>query len=111
MLVKTHLIVKDQWDEFDVRWVRRLKDVTPKLDKLGYPTFIVFSNYGRVEIPTFDIKYVENQAKKFACPKGRGSFTTDKSYIYIKTEDDDVLLGVVTKNHFRKYAPMYDEIP
>lgn len=111
MLVKTHLIVKDQWDDFEVNWIQRLKDTNPKLNENGLPTFIIISNSGRLEMSTIDINSVEKQAKKFAYPRGRGSLTIDKSYIYIKEEKEEVLLGVVTKNHHRKYAPMYDDIP
>ena len=112
MLVKTHLIVTDQWDDYQISWVKFLRQITnPKLDGRGYPTFVIISNQGRIEIKTFDMNYLTNSAKKFTFPRGRGAFTQDKGYIYIKTVDDsEVLLGVVTHNHIRKYAPMFDEV-
>lgn len=110
MLVKTHLIVKDQWDEYDIRWVKRIIDVNPILDKYGYPTFAIVSNQGRVELKTFDMAYLTNYAKGWTLPKGRGARTTDKGFIYIKEAQGEVLMAVVEHNHIRKYAPMYDEL-
>lgn len=107
---KTHLIVIDQYDEYEVKWVHRLVDTNPKLDERGYPTFAILSNKGRMELKTFDMNYLEKQAKKFTYPRGRGALTTDKGYIYIKEENEEVLVAVVTHRHIRKYAPMFDEI-
>lgn len=59
---------------------------------------------------TIDLLEVERQAKKFTYPRGRGSVTTDKGFIYVKEDDGEKLLGVVVHNHIRKYAPMYDEL-
>lgn len=112
MLVKTHLIVTDQWDDYEVRWIKKLSSIeNPKLDESGYPIFAILSNKGRMEIKTFDMNYLETSAKKFTLPRGRGSLTQDKGYIYIKTVDgDEILLAVVTHSHYRKYAPMFDDI-
>ena len=43
MLVKTHLIVVDQYDEYKVRWTKRLIETKPKLNENGLPVFIVAS--------------------------------------------------------------------
>lgn len=110
MLVKTHLIVTDQYDEYEVNWVKRLVDSKPKLDEHGFPTFSVVTNKGRIDIKTFDINYLEKRAKAYTFPKGRGAVTSDKGYIYIKEEEGEVLLAVVSHTHIRKYAPMYDDI-
>ena len=110
MLVKTHLIVTDQWDEYSIKWVKRLIDTRPKLDEYGYPTFIIIAGSGRTEMKTFNIFDVEKQAKRSTAPRGRGSFTSDQGYIYIKEEKGETLIGVVTHNHIRKYSPMYDEL-
>lgn len=60
---------------------------------------------------TIDLSEVERQAKKFTYPRGRGSVTTDKGFIYVKEDGGgEKLLGVVVHNHIRKYAPMYDEV-
>ena len=110
MKVKTHLIVTDQWDEYSVKWIKRLVDVNPKLDSYGYPTFYLVSNNGRVEVKTFDMAYLVRYAKNFTRPKGRGSCSTDKGLILILEEQGETLMATVEHNHFRKYAPMYDEL-
>ena len=110
MLMKTHLIVKSQEDEFDVKYVEYLRNLKPifENDKL---VFVVISNKGRTEINTLDINRVVEMTKKYTMPRGRGGLTTDRGYIYVKTEDrGEVLLAVVTHNHIRHYAPMYDEV-
>lgn len=111
MLVKTHLIVTDQWDDYEVKWVNSLSKISnPILDDKGYPTFAIISNKGRMEIKTFDMAYLEQSAKRHTFPRGRGSVTQDKGYIYIKTKEGEVLLGIVIHSHYRKYAPMFDDI-
>ena len=111
MRVKTHLIVTDQYDEYEVKWHKRLLDSNPKLTN-GMPTFILIRHSGgRMELNTINLLYLEKMAKKFTFPKGRGSVTTDKTDIYIKEVDDnEKLMATVTHNHIRKYAPMYDEL-
>lgn len=110
MLVKTHLIVTDQYEDYTVKWCGRLIDTNPVL-KNGMPTFVIITNSGRMEMNTIDLLEVERQAKKFTYPRGRGSVTTDKGYIYVITQGgEEKLLGVVIHNHIRKYAPMYDEV-
>lgn len=109
MLVKTHLIVTDQYEDYRIDWYNRLIDCNPKF-KNGLPIFIVISSTGRREMNTFNIKDIEKVALKSTYPRGRGSVTTDKARIYIKEDDDnEKLLGIVTHNHIRKYAPMYDD--
>ena len=50
-------------------------------------------------------------AKKITCPRGRAAVTTDKAYIYIQEVDNhETLVGVVTHNHVKKYAPMFDPV-
>lgn len=111
MLVKTHLITTDQYDEFDVRWVKKLSSQKPLFDNNGNLQFAVLSNKGRLEVHTFDLAYLESQAKKFTWPRGRKAITTDKARIYLKTEDgDEVLMAIITHDHIRKYSPMYDEL-
>lgn len=111
MRVKTHLIVTDQYDEYEVKWHKRLLDSKPELTN-GMPTFILIRHSGgRTELNTIDILYLEKTAKKFTFPRGRGSVTTDKTDIYIKeVNGNEKLMATVTHNHIRKYAPMYDEI-
>ena len=111
MRVKTHLIVTNQYEEYSVKWHRRLLDSNPKLIN-GVPLFILIRHSGgRMELNTIDLPYLEKAAKQFTFPRGRGSVTTDKTDIYIKEVDgNEKLMATVTHNHIRKYAPMYDEI-
>ena len=110
MKVKTHLIVTDQYDEYAVKWSGRLIDCKPKF-KNNLPIFVVISKQGRVELNTLNMREVERTAKRLAWPKGRGSVTTDRVHIYIKEENGgEKLMGMVEKNHIRKYAPMFDEV-
>lgn len=110
MLVKTHLIVKDQYDEYQVKWIKRLSEQKPKFDEHGNLQFAILSGKGRLEVKTFDLAYLEKVAKKYTYPRGRSALTTDKSDIYLKTEDGEVLLATVVHDHIRKYSPMYDEL-
>lgn len=110
MLVKTHLIVTDQYDNYTVKWTGRLMEADIEF-KNNLPVFVIISNNGRIEMNTLDIGSVEKQAKKFTCPKGRGALTTDKGFIYVKERGGkEKLLGCVVHNHIRKYAPMFDEV-
>lgn len=57
------------------------------------------------------MKRIENCAKRLTRPKGRSAITTDTARIYIKEEDDkETLLGVLTHNHVKTYAQMYDKV-
>lgn len=109
MKVKTHLIITDQWDDFIVKWHKRIVDLKPKIDSYGYPTFIIVAGGVRTEMKTFNIFDVEHKAKQQTYPRGRGSLTSDTGYIYLVCEEDEVLLGTIIHNHVRKYSPMYDE--
>lgn len=108
-MIKTHLIVKEQYDEYTIKWCGRLIDAKPEF-KNGLPVFVIIANNGRMELNTLDLSEVERQAKKFTHPRGRGSLTTDKGFIYVKEHGGEKLIGVVVHNHIRKYAPMYDEL-
>lgn len=110
MKVKTHLIIKEHWNEYNVKWVGRIKDSKPILDEKGYPTFVIVSTNGRIEAKTLDIRYLIEVAKRNTYPRGRAAQTVDKGYIYIKEKGNEKLLGIVTHMHIRKYAPMYDEV-
>ena len=110
MRVKTHLIVTDQWDEYGVKWYGKIADSNP-LFKNNLPIFVIITKQGRVELNTLNLKEVEKVAKRMAFPRGRGSITTDKAYIYIKEENGgEKIMGVVERCHVRKYAPMFDEV-
>lgn len=110
MKVKTHLITKDQYDEYTVKWHGRLIDTKPEL-KNGMPVWVLQRTSGRMEINSIDLKYIETMAKKFTRPRGRGSLTSDRTLIYIKELDGkEKHVATVIHNHIRKYAPMYDEL-
>lgn len=108
-LVKTHLIVKDVHDEYDVKWIGKIIDTKPVL-KNGMPVFVLISSDSRVELNTIDLKQIEECGKRIAHPRGRKAVTTDKTRIYIKeTTGEETCIGVITRNHVKTYAPMYDK--
>ena len=111
MRVKTHLIVTDQYEEYSVKWHRRLLDSNPKLIN-GVPLFILIRHSGgRMELNTIDINYLERCAKKLTSPKGRGAISVDKAYVYIKeVGGNEKLLGILTHKRVKTFAPMYDKV-
>lgn len=109
MKVKTHLIIKEHWNEYNVKWFGNLKDAKPILDEKGWLTFVIVSSNGRFELKTLDMKYLTETAKKVTYPHGRAAQTEDKGYVYVKEINGEKLIGVVSHKHIRKYAPMYDE--
>lgn len=107
--LKTHLIVSDVHDEYIVKWCGKIIDTKP-LIKNGLPVFVIVSSEDRLELNTIDIKYIEQCAKKACHPRGRASFTSDTSYIYIVEEDGkETLMGKVIDNHIKQYQQMYDK--
>lgn len=58
MLVKTHLIVTSQHEEYIVKWHDSLANSNP-LFKNNMPIFILISGKGRMELNTLDIPYLE----------------------------------------------------
>ena len=108
--VKTHLIVTDIHEEYNINWCGRIIDSNPVL-KNGMPIFVVAGSNGRMELNTIDMKLIEKWGKKMTYPRGRKAVTTDKSYIYIKeVNGNEKLVCVVTHNHIKKYASMYDRV-
>ena len=108
--IKTHLIVTDVHDEFNIKWCGKIVDTNPVL-RNGLPIFILISSESRDELNTINIKHIENCAKRLTCPKGRSAVSTDKTYIYIKeVSGKDTLIGVVTHNRIKSFAPMYDSV-
>lgn len=110
MKVKTHLITIEQHDNYYIKWLKSLGSCKPLLSKSGLPTFIITSNKGRLEIETLNMIYLESVMKKHTQPKGKEALTSDTGYIYIKEKDKEVLVGILTHDHVREYAPMFDEI-
>lgn len=110
VMVKTHLIVTDIHEEYHMNWCGKLINARPKL-KNGKPIFIIISKSGRIELNTFDIKQIEKTAKLLTNPKGRQSITTDTARIFLKEENgNQKLMGILTHNHIKDYAPMYDKV-
>lgn len=110
VLVKTHLVVTDVHEEYDINWCGKILDVKPKI-KNNMPVFVVVSSRGRMEVNTTDMQRVERCAKLLTAPRGRQAVTTDTARIFIVEENEnEALMGVLTHNHVKSYAPMFDKI-
>lgn len=110
VMMKTHLIVTEQSDEYDIKTHKRIIDTCPKFynDKF---LFIIITGEKRLEIKSLNINDAINLAKKVTMPRGRTAVTTDKARIYIDCADGgEVLLTTVTHNHIKKFAPMFDPV-
>lgn len=110
VMVKTHLIIKDIQDEYKIKWCGSIIDSNPIFvnDK---PVFAIVGSNHRIELNTSNMKEIEKFAKRITKPKGRKAFTSDRSLIYIKEADGgQKLVGIVTHNRYKTFAPMYDPI-
>lgn len=108
--VKTHLIITDIHEEYKVKWVEKLIETNPKLVN-GLPVFVIVGGVGRTELNTIDIKEIERVGKLMTRPRGREGVTTDKAYVYIKEKGDkETLVCIITHNHVKTFAPMYDKV-
>ena len=59
MLVKTHLIITDQYDDYEVKYVAKLIDLTPSLTSRNSMSFVIVSRNSRYEVNTNDFKFLE----------------------------------------------------
>lgn len=110
VMIKSHLIVTSVQDEFSIKWCGRIIDTKPII-KNNKPIFVIIGSEGRAELNTINMKQIEDCAKRLTKPQGRASITTDQSFIYIKeTDGKETCIGIVTHNHIKKYAPMYDQV-
>ena len=110
VLIKSHLIITDIHNEYDIKWTGKIKDAKPKL-KNGKPIFVVAGGGGRMELNTTDMARIEKCAKLVTRPKGRQAVTTDMAKIFIVEENDnEMLLGVLVHNHVKTFAPMFDAV-
>ena len=110
VMLKTHLIITDIHNEYHIKWCGKIKDTKPKF-KNGKPIFMVVSSGGRMEVNSTNMEEVEKCAKLLTRPKGRAAVTTDTARIYIVEENDnEKLLGVLTHDYVKTYAPMYDAV-
>ena len=108
VMLKTHLIVTDVHEEYDINWCGSIVNSKPVF-KNNKPIFIIIGSKGRMELNTTDMKRIENCAKLLTNPKGRQAVTSDTALIYIKEENNQQkLIGKVTHNHVKEYRQMYD---
>ena len=108
--IKAHLIVTDIHEEYFVNWCGKLFDAKPVL-KNEKPVFVIISSEKRIELNTSNITEVERAAKAITTPHGRAARTTDKAYVYLKeVGDKERLVCIVTHDHVKKYAPMFDKV-
>mgnify|MGYP003328116892 CR=1 FL=1 len=110
VLVKTHLLVTDIQNEYDMNWCGKIKDADPVL-KNGKPIFIITSSKGRIELNTIDMKYIEERMRANTEPKGRSAITSDQVRVYILNKDGTTtLMGVMTHKRIKHFAPMFDPV-
>ena len=110
VLIKTHLIVTDVHDEYHIRWIGKILDTKPQF-KNGRPIFVIVGGDGRMEVNTTDMARVEKCAKMCTKPRGRSAITTDTARIFIKEIDgNEKLVGILTHNHVKTFAPMHDKV-
>lgn len=106
--LKTHLVIKDIHEEYSIRWTGKILDCKPKF-KNDKPIFAIVGGKCRIELNTTDMKLIEKTAKLCTRPRGREAVTTDTARIYIIEEDDNQkLMGTLTHNHIKTFAPMHD---
>lgn len=109
-MVKTHLIITDIHEEYSIEWCGRIIDTKPLL-RDGLPVFVLVSSVSRVELNTANMQRLEDCAKHITNPRGRSAITTDRTRIYIReVNNKETLIGVVTHNRVKSYAPMFDKI-
>ena len=102
--------MRDVHDEYGIRWIGKILDTKPKF-KNGKPIFVVISSGGRMELNTTDMIRIEKCAKMLTRPRGRSAVTTDTARIYIVEEDEsEKLMGILTHDHIKQYAQMYDRV-
>lgn len=108
--IKTHLVVQSIHEEYHLRWVGKIRDTKPKF-KNGKPIFAIVGGGGRIELNTTDMSRIEKTAKLCTRPRGRSAVTTDSARIYIIEENDnEKLLGILTHDHVKEFAPMMDTV-
>lgn len=108
--IKTHLIITDIHDNYEIKWIGKILDTKPKI-KNGKPVFIVVSSGGRVELNTADMTRIEKCAKRLTRPKGHSAITSDSARIFIQEVDgNEKLMGVLIHHHIKNFAPMYDKV-
>lgn len=108
--VKTHLIITNIHEEYNIKWLGRIIDTNPLFCN-NMPIFVIIGSEERIELNTANMKEVEECAKRLTHPHGRGAVSTDTSSIYIKEEDYSLTcIGKVVHKTIKEYAPMYDKV-
>lgn len=110
VLVKTHLIVTEVHDEYEMDWCGKLADTNPLFvdDK---PMFVIIGSKSRMELNTIDMRVLEDNAKRMTYPKGRQAITKDVARIYIKeVNGHEHLIGRLIHRHIKCFAPMFDKV-
>ena len=110
-LIKTHLIITDIHEEYEMNWCGKIFDTKPALNENGMPTFIIIGSESRMEVNTININELERYAKLLTRPKGRSAVSSDTSRVYIlERGGNEKLLGVLTHKRIKSFAPMYDKV-
>ena len=108
--VKTHLIITDIHEEYQIKWYGKIAQMKPKF-KNNKLLFAIVGGKGRVELNTNDMKEIEERAKRLTYPRGRTAVTKDNAYVYLIEEDNsEQKIGTVTHYKIKTYAPMYDKV-
>lgn len=63
MLVKTHLIITDQYDDYEVKYVAKLIDLTPSLTSRSSMSFVIVSRNSRYEVNTMISSFLKKRLK------------------------------------------------
>ena len=109
-LIKSHLIITDIHEEYEINWCGKIAESKP-LFKNNKPVFIVIGDKGRMELNTINMYEIEDCAKLLTSPKGRSAITTDNSRIYIKEKSgNEKLLGILQHKRVKTFAPMFDKV-
>ena len=107
LIMKPHFICTGVENDYQMKWIQKIIDTQPILDKQNRPLFIIVSSTTRLEVNTLDMKYLENCAKRLTYPKGRTAYSTDKAWIYIKEiNNKETLIGVLTHNRIKQFVPV-----
>ena len=108
--VKTHLIITDIHDEYEMNWCGKIIGANPLL-KDGLPVFAVIGSKGRTELNTIDMNRIERAAKSLTRASGKSSVSIDTARVYLKEVDGtETLMGVLTHKNIKTFAPMFDKV-
>lgn len=108
--IKTHLIITDIHEEYNIDWCGKLFGANPEM-KNEKPIFILISSDSRIELNTWDMKEIERVGKLIAKPKGKEAVTEDKTRVYLKElNEKERLMCIITRRKIKTFAPMHDKV-